>query len=225
MSSSVSENRIVHCPHCGADVSAKIVSVIVPEDEKAMAALYAGSLNCPLCKACHNRFAVSSPLVYKDAEHALIITQMEAPVDGNTSELEMELDCLATDMAVEQGIARPTVRLTVNRPDFIEMVSLFRAGMDDRLIEYAKSQLFRNIDESRLSIRRHRLFYDFTNPDETKLVFLVYDKEAECNVTAVHVPMEDFRTLEKEFAESDELKLELDSLFPSCVVSVERLIL
>jgi hypothetical protein len=221
---STSNLQLIPCPRCGAEVKADIVSVIVPDDAKTMGALFAGRLNCPLCPSCKQRFAVSTPLVYRDVERACIITQMEAPEDGNTLEMEQELDCLATDMAVEQGIARPFVRLTTSRPDFLEKISLFQAGLDDRLIEYAKSQLFRNIDESRLSIRRHRLLYDFTNRDESKLIFFVYDKEVERNVTAVHVPMEDFRTLEREFAASDELRIELDSLFPSCVVSVERLI-
>ena len=130
---------------------------------------------------------------------------------------------MATEAAMKENLDRPTVRLTVSLPDFIEKISLRRMGLDDRLIEYAKHQLFSNLGEDRLNSSAHRLLVDFSNKDESKLAFIVYDRETNRPISSLHVPMEEFNNLVKEFSVNDQLMNELDTLFPSCYVSVDRL--
>ena len=110
---------------------------------------------------------------------------------------------MATEAAMRENLDRPTVRLTVSLPDFIEKISLRRLGLDDRLIEYAKHQLFSNLGDERLNSSAHRLLVDFSNKDADKLAFIVYDRETNRPISSLHVPMEEFNNLVKEFSVND----------------------
>ena len=214
---------MVKCPKCGRELSATIVSAILPNDAN-LKKLLDGSLNKVKCDACGVEFMVESPLTYRDRENSFIVIYHPAPEDGNTEPLENDVDSMATDVAIKEGIARPTVRLTFSRPDFIEKIMLHNAGYDDRLIEFAKLQLFRSLDELQLSRSRHRLLFDFSKTDEQSLMFLVYDRDELKAVNAVHVPMDDFRCMEEELQKSTDLQKELDCAFPGCYVSADRLL-
>ncbi len=213
---------IVKCPKCGAEFSATVVSAILPGDDN-LKRLLDGSLNKVKCDKCGVEFMVESPLTYRDKENSFIAIYHPAPEDGNTEPLENNVDSMATDVAVKEGIGRPTVRLTFSRPDFIEKIMLHNAGYDDRLVEVAKLQLFRSLDELQLSRSRHRLLFDFSKTDEQSLMFLVYDRDELKAVNAVQVPMEDFRSLEEELENNRDLQKELDAAFPGCYVSADRL--
>ena len=213
----------VKCPQCGHEFCAEPVSTIVPDDGN-LRKLLDGSLNKMKCDACGVAFVLETPLTYRDKASSFIVFCLQPPEDGNTEPIENNVDAMTTDAAVNEGIARPTVRLTFSRPDFIEKIMLHNAGYDDRLMELAKLQLFRSLDELQLSRSRHRLLFDFSKTDEQSLMFIVYDREELKAVNAVHVPMDDFRSLEEELEKSPELRKELDAAFPGCYVSADRLL-
>ena len=213
----------VKCPKCGKEQKVTTVTAIRPDDG-SLKALLDGSLNKVACKACGTEFLVESSLTYRDKERSFIVFCLPLPEDGNTEPVENEIDSMATDAAMKEEIARPTVRLTFSRPDFIEKIMIHNAGYDDRLIEFAKLQLFRSLDELQLSRSRHRLLFDFSKTDEQSLMFLVYDREELKAVNAVQVPMDDFRSLEEELKNSSDLQAELEAAFPGCYVSADRLL-
>ncbi len=213
----------VKCPKCGKELTATLVSTILPDDGN-LRKLLDGSLNKVKCDSCGVDFVVENSLTYRDKEHSFIVFCVPPPEDGNTEPIEHEVDIMATDAAIKEGVARPTVRLTFTRPDFIEKIMLHKAGYDDRLIECAKLQLFRSLDELQLSRSRHRLLFDFSKTDEQSLMFLVYDKDELKAVNAVQVPMDDYRCLEMEFQNSRDLRKELEAAFPGCYVSADRLL-
>ncbi|MDD4099045.1 MAG: CpXC domain-containing protein [Lentisphaeria bacterium] len=222
-STSSSQGKSVSCPCCGKAVAVDITTVLRPGDAK-LTALLAGTLNRAACPACKTEFLVDAPLVYVDAETCFIACLREPPEDGNTEPVELEVDCLATEVFSQENLERPVVRLAFTYPDFIEKIQLRALGYDDRLIEYAKYQLYQNIGEDRLSKFQHKLLLDFSNRDAEKLVFIVYDRETNTPISVVHVPMEDYQTLVREFAENPAMLEELDAVFPTCHVCVDRLI-
>ncbi|MBR4372033.1 MAG: CpXC domain-containing protein [Victivallales bacterium] len=221
----MSENKkeMVTCPHCGHRISTQVTTVIRHDDVKALDALYKGTLNRVRCPKCGHDFLVDTTLIYRDDENPFIVYYVDIPEDADLHTYEREIDVMATEAAMKENLDRPTVRLTVSLPDFIEKISLRRLGLDDRLIEYAKHQLFSNLGEERLSSSAHRLLVDFSNKDANKLAFIVYDRETNRPISSLHVPMEEFNNLVKEFSVNDQLMNELDTLFPSCYVSVDRL--
>ena len=138
--------------------------------------------------------------------------------------LEEEIDAAMTEEAQTHGIARPTIRLTYQRPDFIEKIAIHKLGFDDRLIEYAKLQLFRNMDELQLSRATHRLLLDYSRTNDEHILFLVYDRESQRPLNAIQVEMRDYLSLEEELMQSEDLQRELDAAFPGCYVCADRLI-
>ncbi|HPY89616.1 MAG TPA: CpXC domain-containing protein [Lentisphaeria bacterium] len=218
-----SSTRRVECPRCGKAITVEVVSSLRPGD-KHLAALMSGTLNRATCPGCKVEFLVETSLVYLDGQTSFIVYLLEPPEDGDTEALEHEVDCMATEVFSQENLERPQVRLTFTYPDFLEKIKLHSLGYDDRLIEYAKYQLFRNISEELLSKFQHKLLLDFSNRDKDKLIFLVYDRETNKPLSAVHVPMEDFRTLEREFAANLTMQQELDAIFPTCHVSADRLL-
>ena len=191
-------SETVVCPHCGHRMSTQVTTVIRHDDAKALEALFKGTLNRVRCAKCGHDFLVDTTLIYRDDENPFIVYYIDD-----------------VRFTYDAG--------TVTFPDFIEKISLRRLGLDDRLIEYAKHQLFSNLGDERLNSSAHRLLVDFSNKDADKLAFIVYDRETNRPISSLHVPMEEFNNLVKEFSVNDQLMNELDTLFPSCYVSVDRL--
>lgn len=213
----------VTCPKCGRKLAADVITTIHEDDEKTWQALLAKQLNTCYCPDCQERFLVERPLVYRDSVNPFIVYYMDTPPDTDQHELEKQIDDMANDIAEQEGIQTPVVRLTTTIWDFIEKIFIWRRGFDDRLIEFAKQQLFRNTDLDKMSRLQHRLLLDFSNEDPQKLAFIIFDRETNAPVGGLHVPMEEFNKLTEEFQNSPQLIHELEILFPTCYVSVERL--
>ena len=215
--------KTVICPCCGHSMAKEITTVIRHDDHKTLESLFRGTLNRVHCNKCKQDFNIPQTLTYRDDENPFIVYYIDIPDDADIHTYEREIDVMASDVAMKENLERPTVRLTVTLPDFIEKISLRRLGLDDRLVEYAKHMLFSNLGKDRLNSSMHRLLVDFSNKDQDKLAFIVYDRETNSPVSSLHVPMEEFTNLVREFSNNDQLMNELDTLFPSCYVSVDRL--
>jgi hypothetical protein len=222
MSDSSSQESVC-CPQCTTRFETELVRVLQPGDP-AFEQLFAGSLNRAKCPGCGTVFQVDvEQLIFKDPETPYILVQTAPPEESEIDNLEEEIDCLATDAAYQQGLERPMVRLVFNREEFLEKIFLHYRGLDDRLVEYAKFQLFQTIGDDDLMPTQHRLLYDFSNSDEEKMQFIVFDRESAKASAYLHLPMADFLNMAKEFEQNENLQLELEQVFPSCVVHVDRL--
>ncbi len=214
------------CPKCGFKLNniSEPVTILTP-DSSSLSKLFDGTLNKVVCPKCKMTLTLDGGhLVFRDVEKQFILYLMPEPEDGNTEALEEEIDATMTEEAQTHGIARPTIRLTYQRPDFIEKIAIHKLGFDDRLIEYAKLQLFRNMDELQLSRATHRLLLDYSRTNDEHLLFLVYDRESQKPINAIQVEMRDYLSLEEELMQSEDLQRELDAAFPGCYVCADRLI-
>lgn len=217
-----SYQETVCCPHCDQHFETELLRSLQP-DSPALRALLNSTLNCPRCPHCGKSFRVETgQLIYKDPDTAFFLLQSSAEDPESTASLEQELDSLASEIAWQENMPRPMVRLVFNREDFIEKIFLQQRGLDDRLVEYAKFQLFQNTGGTRLLPQQQRLLFDFSNSDDEKMQFIVFDRESGKADASLHLPMQDFRDMQQEFAQSEELQKELDLLFPGCVVNVEN---
>lgn len=217
------QREIIQCPKCAFRMEAPVVRVLQP-GSLAFKQLFSGNLNCPKCTKCGTVFQVEvEQLIFKDPDTAFILVQTPLPDENHQEDLEQEIDCMATDAAYQENLERPLVRLVFNREDFLEKIALHLRGFDDRLIEYAKFQLFQNTGGASLMPQQHRLLYDFSNSDEQKMQFIVFDREAGNPCASLHLPMQDFKDMVEEFQNNDNLQQELQTIFPNCVVHVDRL--
>ena len=220
---SARETELLPCPHCHQEMSVELVSVLHPGD-KELKELFAGTLNRPTCPKCGKSFHVSRTLTYCEEEPPFIVYQMPEPEEGDTREFETEVDAMATEVFREKNLPRPTVRLTFERPDFLEKIAIRRLGFDDRIIEFAKLQLYRSMDEQQLNRTFHRLLLDYSHCDEEHLSFFIFDREKLQPVNLLQVPMKEFHALESAVQQEPDVANELDAAFPGCVVSSERLL-
>lgn len=219
--SQVPQEAEVPCPSCGSDVAVEVSCIITPGSDE-LRELFAGALNQNRCPQCGASFVLGTPLVFRDSEQHFIVYYM--PIDDRSSWREVEARITDIGNRVFAEIpenARPQCRLTFRRRNFIEKIASHRAGLDDRLLEYVKYQLYnRPVDP--IDQIRSELLFDFSGADDDKLVFLLFDRETGEPTGAAHLPMEVYHELEEAFR-GDSLEEELDHLFPGPYVSVERL--
>ena len=220
----MSESVKVKCPVCGRRVEIDVVSLIKNDDAVHLRELFSGKLNCVACPGCGQRLVAPCNLVFRDAEKPFIMYELPPSDDIPVEELELKVDEMATEVFAREGLPRPVVRITFNRTDFIEKIAARRLGYDDRLLEFAKLQLFRTMEEPQLLQSRHRLLLDYSHCNEETLAFLVYDIEEAHFVNTLHVPMEEFKSLVYEYEHSKDVQLELETAFPGCYVSADRLL-
>ncbi|MBR0457602.1 MAG: hypothetical protein IJJ26_00035 [Victivallales bacterium] len=214
----------VKCPKCGTAQEVELYTTLHAGDP-AMNLLLRGTLNRPTCLACGTIFLVDKTITYSEDEPPFIVYQMSEPEDGAASQqLENEVDAMATDIFYKENLPRPTVRLTFDRPDFIEKIAIHKLGFDDRLIEYAKLQLYRTLEEPQLDRSQHKLMFDWSHCDDQNMFFLIFDKETLKPVNAIQVPMAEFHALEHALTTDENVLRELDAAFPGCHVSAERLL-
>jgi len=215
--------EFIRCPQCATRFETGLVRVLHPTSP-SLKRLFAGTLNRPTCPSCGTIFQIDvEQLIYKDPETPYILIQTTEPEESESEDLEQEIDCMGTETAYQEGLERPIVRLVFNREDFLEKIFLHNCGLDDRLIEYAKFQLFQNTGGTDLMRKQHRLLYDFSNSDDIKMQFIVFDRESAKPCAYLHLPMEDFLNMMNEFEQNENLQLELERIFPNCVVTVDRL--
>lgn len=211
------------CPGCGARFSFEPVTVITP-DSPHLEELAAGTLNCVECPQCGKRLNIPVRLLYRDVEDPCMIVQGRAVTDpAEMAAAANELDESATAAAQHAGTVRPKVRLVFARPEFIEKIHLHRNGMDDRLVEFAKYQLFNGGAGDAIDPRQHRLLYDFSQSDEEKLSFIVFNRKTGRPIRVLQVPMQEFQQLEEEISINPTLLKELERVFPGCRVDVDNI--
>ena len=220
---STETERQAKCPKCGKTATCQVTEVLEPGDA-ALEQLFRGKLNLQKCPACGAEFMVESTLIYKEKEPPYILFLEQVPEDGDIERVEQEVDMLVTDVSNQGNSEKPEARIVFSRADFLEKIALRRKGFDDRLIEYAKLQLFRNTDDMQLSREQHRLLFDYSRSDDNVMSFLVFDRNTSTPVNMIQVPMDEFHAVELSLKANDEAYAELLAAFPGCYVSADRLL-
>jgi len=212
----------VPCPACGAEVEVEVTYVVTP-DSSEFQALFEGSLNQGYCQECGAEFVLATPLVYRDDNEHYLVYYMPLDDRNTWRDVEGRVAEMGERVFAEMpGPSRPKCRLTFHRRNFIEKIAAHSAGLDDRLLEYVKYQLYSRPSDPIDQIRSE-LLLDFSQRDEERLVFILFDRETGEATAAAHIPMETYDELDEAFHGDTGLDEELADLFPGPYVSVERL--
>ena len=214
----------LQCPHCGTQFEFTPVTHLSPTDLHEQELLQ-GTLNCIQCPQCQKGLNVPVRLLFRDTEHPFLLVQEPHPLpETKARQLALQLDESATIAAQNQGIQRPVVRLVFTRPDFLEKLFLRQKGLDDRVVEFAKYQLYNGgTEDGQLSPARHRLLFDFSQKNDDRLVFLVYDRVSGRPIRVLQVPMAEYQALDTEIRNNPETQQEIEHCFPGCRVDVDIL--
>ena len=160
----------IQCPSCKSPIHAPLEQLIdVGDDASAKARLLSGSLNRVQCPACGFEGQISSPLVYHDPEHELLLTFF--PIELNIPKNEQE------------RIIGKLINQAVNRlPPEKKKGYLFQPqniftmqGFIERILE-ADGITKEEIEAQRA---RMRLFEDLVNIPEDKLETFISEHDDE----------------------------------------------
>lgn len=106
------------CPRCGQTYQSPVYSFIDATGEPELqASVLSGELFVRECPSCGLRELISTPVVYKD-ENCLV--------------------CLSDRAISVEGLEGLSGRLVSNVGDLIEKVKIFHAGLDDAALEFCK---------------------------------------------------------------------------------------
>ena len=211
------------CPYCGVHFDFTAVTTITPDSDE-LQQLLAGTLNVAQCPECGAKLNIPTQLVYRDAARpCMIALEPTRPADDQLAALALQMDEGATNAALENGLQRPVVRLVFTHPDFVEKIFLHQAKLDDRVIEFAKYQLFNGGADGEIDPLKHRLLFDIGHSDEEKLVFIVYARKAGRPIRLLQVSRAECELLRKEITDNPQLRQELDHIFPGCLVDVDHI--
>lgn len=217
--------QAVHCPHCQALQAIDPVSVLRPDD-KALGDLLRGTLNQVVCAACGTRFLVNVPLVFRDDARRHVVYFMPLDDPRTWPEAEEQMAHLTETVfadADEDAEELPEIRLTVTRKAFIEKIELHLHGLDDRLIEYLKFQLYNNPDNA-IDPVRHELLYNFSAPADENVSFILFDRETGQATAGADLPRALIDELSETLLGAGGVADELRGLFPGFYVCVDRLL-
>lgn len=219
----------VTCPKCKSEQQVPTpVSVITPADDADLEKLFKGILNAATCCSCEAQFLIDLPILYRDDSNRALIYFMNIEERSQTKEAEDQMKVLAAkvfgDEEEEESEIIPEIRLTTSRRHFIEKIALHAHGLDDRLIEYIKFQMY-NRETEKVDPVRFELLYDFSNQDNDKIAFLVYDRETGKASAGAHIPMDLYKEIWEMFSGSGtSLHEELSMLFPGYIVSADKIV-
>lgn len=190
--------------------------------ESALDELFHGELNKAVCSHCGTEFLLQVPVVFRDDEGRYLVYCL--PVDNKHADQQVEdqMESLTDEVFSEFDTEDvPDCRLTLNRRQFIEKIAIHLKGLDDRLIEYVKYQLYQ---KGEIDAVRSELLYDFSDNDPTRIQFLIFDRETGEASAGADLPREVYDELAETFLSDEGLAEEVEKLFPSYNVTVEKLL-
>lgn len=209
------------CPKCGAEQQVTAVTTVGPDD-KNLERLFGGELNKVRCQACDAEFIIQVPIVFRDDERRFLIYCLPLDEQGAAEQVEEQMEALTDEVFTEfNSDELPDCRLTLNRRHFIEKIAIHRHQLDDRLIEYIKYQMYQQGDIDEV---RSELLYDFSSETGDVIPFIVFDRETGNAQAGAHLPRDVYDELAEMFAANEELASEIEELFPSYNVTVDKLL-
>jgi len=160
----------IQCPSCKSPIHAPLEQLIdVGDDASAKARLLSGSLNRVQCPACGFEGQISSPLVYHDPEHELLLTYF--PIELNVPKNEQE-------RIIGKIINQAVNRLPPEKKKgyLFQPQSIFTMqGFIERILEADGITK----DEIEAQRARMRLFEDLVNIPEDKLETFISEHDDE----------------------------------------------
>jgi hypothetical protein len=216
------DTLIAACPKCSATNAFLPVTVLRDKSDE-LKQLLAGRLNTVLCESCETEFLYETPILYRDDPQRWMVYFLPPVIverlDDAILQVEELYDTVFDDLADDD---RPGCRLATTRNAFIEKIAVHQRGLDDRIIEYVKYQLYQNCDD--LDPIRHELLFDFSSSAGDQFTFLAFDRDTGKPTYSMEFPTADYESLATYFLSSEKMQGELNQMFRRHFVQVDDLI-
>lgn len=221
MDAANTDSQLVDCPKCQSPVPVELVTQLKPESPE-LDALMRGRLNRATCPGCAHEFLCDTPVLFRDDRARYVVYYLPRSTVSTVEQaitLTTQLyDTVFAELAVP---LRPECRLALTRNHFIEKIALHQQGLDDRLVEYIKYQLYEHSEG--LEYAKYELLFNFGDISEEQLNFMAFDRSNGQVAFMLGFRNEDYEDLEESLLTSPESATQLDDLFMGTFVQVDCL--
>ena len=167
------------CPKCQHQDRVELYDAInLAEDAELRDELLTNKLNAITCTSCGFAFRIDKNLLYHDPENHLMIYLFDCPTDEyESAQTEFIETTSGISQALPADVTPPQVHFVINRSQLIERIFLHEAGLNERIIEYIKLQIYTRSSEAADPENKILLFNaeDSTGDD---LCFVIQDEES-----------------------------------------------
>lgn len=215
----------IACPSCSEGFEVDLYeSLNAAENPDLREALIRNKLNEAVCPGCGFTFRVDKPLLYHDPDQRLLVYWIPVPLtrlgEGEDLFNEMVRDLL---QMLPDDLAAPEIQMVLNRVELIERIFSAEAGLNPRIIEYIKYQVFtRNGDK--VDVGTQGLLLNTHDSTPENLCFVIQNMETLMFEAMLQYPRETYTALQEMFAD-EEKSVDLIELFPGPYISARAVLL
>lgn len=214
--------RVVECPTCSREISFQPLEVIC-EGSPELSAFLQGEANQVHCSSCEATFLYETSILYRDDENAYWVYFMPSvnseSLEGALTRMDQLCESILDEIAVTD---QPRGRLTLSQREMIEKIMIHQHGYDDRLIEYVKYQFYQHSED--VDSKRDELFFDFSNSDSEKIMFLGFHKKTGQPTLSLGIKAIEYTQLERHFLKTEAMEKELDRFYRKYYVTVREML-
>ena len=222
----MSINRDAHitCPLCGTHQEIRLVEVLNAQSDPSLKEdLMRNKLNRVTCTDCGNNFRVDLPLLYTDSKLDIMIHWVPENDSASREQILEEFDEVIEHINSDSSLkgSTPNVRLVTTRVELVELIYLIEAGMNQRIVEYIKYNIFTR-NQEKIDPNIHRLLLNVEDSTVDELFFVTQNVEDQKLGQVLRYGRSAYDSLVDLFSEDSE---EFMDMFPGPCISARDLIL
>ena len=221
---SINRDAQITCPLCGTHQEIRLVEVLnVQSDPSLKDDLMRNKLNRVTCTDCGNNFRVDLPLLYTDSKLDIMIHWVPENDSASREQILEEFDEVIEHINSDSSLkgSTPNVRLVTTRVELVELIYLMEAGMNQRIVEYIKYNIFTR-NQEKIDPKIHRLLLNVEDSTVDELFFVTQNVEDQKLGQVLRYGRSAYNSLVDLFSEDSE---EFMDMFPGPCISARDLIL
>ena len=221
---SINRDAQITCPFCGTHQEIRLVEVLnVQSDPSLKEDLMRNKLNRVTCTDCGNNFRVDLPLLYTDSKLDIMIHWVPENDSASREQILEEFDEVIEHINSDSSLkgSTPNVRLVTTRVELVELIYLMEAGMNQRIVEYIKYNIFTR-NQEKIDPKSHRLLLNIEDSTVDELFFVTQNVEDQKLGQVLRYGRSAYDSLVDLFSEDSE---EFMDMFPGPCISARDLIL
>lgn len=215
----------ISCPSCKQEMNVDLYeSINVQAEPDLKQKLMANQLNGVTCAGCSFSFRVDKNLLYNDPGRRLLVFWVPVAEDRE-DEGEARFGELLREMsaALPDDLGAPEVHLAFTRTELVERIFLVEAGLNPRIVEYIKYQIYTR-NGGRLDPARKILLFDAQDSTESHLCFVIQDAATRKFEAMLQYDRQTYRALDEMFSDGEK-SADLLELFPGPHISARSALL
>ena len=221
---SINRDAQITCPLCGTHQEIRLVEVLNAQSDPSLKEdLMRNKLNRVTCTDCGNNFRVDLPLLYTDSKLDIMIHWVPENDSASREQILEEFDEVIEQINSDSSLkgSTPNVRLVTTRVELVELIYLMEAGMNQRIVEYIKYNIFTR-NQEKIDPKIHRLLLNVEDSTVDELFFVTQNVEDQKLGQVLRYGRSAYDSLVDLFSEDSE---EFMDMFPGPCISARDLIL